>query len=123
MAKATKKPTTKKVVVENADVSILMKQNIVHALAYVPYFIGAVAMFFLGKTNKDAAMHHIKYSALLAAAVIILSFVLNGFFIQLLALIYLVGSGYLAWKAYKGEDVKIEILDTVEDKIAKSVKK
>lgn len=122
MAKATKKPAAKKAAPAKSG-NILENENIVHALSYVPYFIGAVAMYFLGGSDKKAAMHHIKYSALIAAAVIILTFVLNGFFIQILALGYLIGSAYLAWKAYNGEDVTIEILDTVEDKIAEKVKK
>ena len=122
MAKATKKPAAKKAASAKSG-NILENANIVHALSYVPYFIGAVAMYFLGESDKKAAMHHIKYSALIAAAVIILTFVLNGFFIQILALAYLAGSAYLAWKAYNGEDVTIEILDTVEDKIAEKVKK
>jgi uncharacterized membrane protein len=122
MAKATKKPAAKKAApVASGD--FLENANIVHALAYVPYLIGAVAMYFLGKSDKKAAMHHIKYSALIAFGVIILAFVLNGFFMKLVALGYLILSAYFAWKAYKGEDVHVEFLDTIEDKIAETVKK
>jgi uncharacterized membrane protein len=122
MVKATKKTAPKKAApVSPAD--LLENANIVHALAYVPYLIGAVAMYFLGKSDKKSAMHHITYSALIAAAVMLLTFVLNGFFIQILALVYLVSSAYFGWKAYNGEDVTIEILDTVEDKIAEKMKK
>lgn len=46
--------------------SPLETQNIVHALAYFPYFIGAIGMFFLAKTEKKALLHHVKYSAFLA---------------------------------------------------------
>lgn len=70
MAKATKKTTVKKTAGNTSD--FLENANIVHALSYFPYFIGAVAMYFLGKTDKKATMHHIKYSALLAAGVVIL---------------------------------------------------
>jgi uncharacterized paraquat-inducible protein A len=68
-------------------------------------------------------MHHIKYSALMAAVVFILTFVLNGFFMKLVALAYLAVSAYFAWKAYNGEEVHVEILDTIEDKITEKVKK
>lgn len=95
----------------------------VHALAYLPYFIGAVSMYFLGGTDKKAALHHIKYSALIAAAVVILLLVLNSFFASVLTLVYLGASIFLAYKAYSGEAVNIEILDTIEEKISEKVKK
>lgn len=70
MAKTTKKAAPKKTTTKKAaapvDVPFLENPNIVHALSYFPYFIGAVAMFFLGRSDKKAAMHHIKYSGLLA---------------------------------------------------------
>lgn len=59
----------------------------------------------------------------MAGAVIILSFVLNGFFTQILVLAYFAVSAYFAWKAYNGEEVHVEILDTIEDKISEKVKK
>lgn len=121
MAKATKKATTAKST-STAD-SFLEQENTVHALSYFPYGIGALAMFLLGKSDKKKLMHHVKYSALIAIAVFILLFVLNGFFARLISLVYLAGSAYLAWKAYNGEEVTIEILDTVEDKISEKVKK
>lgn len=62
---------------KNAPESFLENPNIVHALAYIPYFIGAVSMYFLGKTGKKAAMHHIKYSALLALGAILLIVLLD----------------------------------------------
>lgn len=122
MAKATKKTATKKTAATGST-NILENANIVHALSYVPYLLGAVAMYFLWKSDKKATMHHIKYSVLIAIAVIILSFVLNGFFMRLVALAYLAWSAYLAWKAYNGEEINVEFLDTIEDTIAKKVKK
>jgi len=119
MVKATKK-TTKQVV---NSMGVLENENMVHALAYFPFFIGPIAMYFLGKTNKKKAMHHIKYAALIAVAVFVLFILLNEFFSKLVSLVYLVGSAYLAWKAYSGEKVTIDILDTVEEKIAEKVKK
>jgi len=68
MPKNKKKP---EIHVESTEVSLLLQQNIVHALAYFPYFIGAISMHLLGRTNKEAAMHHIMYSGILAAAAIL----------------------------------------------------
>ena len=68
MVKAVKKPSTKKVV---SPTSILEKPNMVHAMAYFPYLIGPIAMYFLGQTDKKAAMHHIKYAVIIAVFVIV----------------------------------------------------
>jgi len=104
----------------DTELSFLLKQNIVHALAYFPYGIGAISMYFLGRTNKEAAMHHIKYSALIAIAAILGHVLLSGSIIGWLIFpAYMVGTGILAWKAYNGEDVTIEILDSVEEKLSK----
>jgi uncharacterized membrane protein len=77
-------------------------------------------MYFLAE-NKKAIMPHIKYSAMIAVAVIVLMFVLNGFFATLLNLVYWIGSAFLAFKAYTGEQVHIEILDNVEEKLEKKI--
>ncbi len=123
MTKATKKPAAKKSATATSG-NILENANIVHALSYVPYFIGAVAMYFFGQSNKKAAMHHIKYSVILAVAAIIATVFLMGSVLGMFIVpVYLIGSGFLAWKAYNGEDVHVEILDTIEDKIAEKVKK
>ncbi len=114
---------TKKTPANAATGSILEQANIVHALSYIPYFIGPVLMFFLAKSDKKASMHHVKYSALIAIAAVVLFILLRGFFANLVNVLYIVGSGYLAWKAYSGEEVKLEILDSVEEKISETVSK
>lgn len=45
MAKTAKKTTAKKAAAKSTD--FLENANIVHALSYFPYFIGAAAMYFL----------------------------------------------------------------------------
>ena len=80
-------------------------------------------MYFLGQSDKARAMHHIKYSALLAVGALVLFFVLNGFFANVVNIAYVAGSAFLAWKAYNGEEVNIEILDAVEGKISEKVKR
>lgn len=62
MAKQAKK-TTKQIV---DSVGVLDNANMVHALSYIPFFIGPVLMYFLGKSDKKKAMHHIKYAFLIA---------------------------------------------------------
>jgi len=119
MPKTTKK-TSKDVV--NA-MWVLDDANTVHALSYFPFFIGPVAMYFLWKSDKDKALHHIKYALLMAVAVLVLFMILNPFIARVVTLVYLWASGYFAFKAYNGEDVKVEIFDSVEDKISKSMKK
>lgn len=123
MPKTTKK-VSPKVEVESNEVSLLMQQNVVHALAYFPYLIGAVSMHFLWRTNKQAANHHITYSWIIAVAAIVWHIFLSGSILWWMIFpAYMIGSWFLAWKAYNWEDVKIEILDSVEEKISKSVKK
>lgn len=123
MAKTVKKTTAKKGAASKAYSTPLENPSIVHALAYFPYFIGAVAMYFFGDSDKKAALHHIKYSFILSVAVLILLLILNSFFMSIVSLVYIGASIYLAFKAYKGEEVKLEILDTIEDKISETVKK
>ena len=122
MAKTTKK-APKKSTAKTGSNDFLENANMVHALSYFPYFIGAVSMYFLGKSDKKKSLHHIKYSAMLALVAFVLIVLLRGFFAQIASLAYLVISGFFAWKAYNGEEVKVELLDTIEDKISEKVKK
>lgn len=80
-------------------------------------------MYFFGESDKKAAMHHITYSAMLAVAVMVSFLILNGFFANVVNLAYIGLSAYFAYKAYNGEEVKVEILDTIEGKISEKVKK
>lgn len=126
MAKETKttakKQAKKSVETLASSTSILENKNIVNALAYFPYFIGAVLMYFLA-ADKKSAMHHIKYSALMATIVVIVLFIVNPFVGKIVCLAYLGVSAFFAFKAYKGQEVKVEILDTVESKISETLKK
>ena len=106
---------------QNSSVSILDKPNVVHSLSYIPYGIGAILMYFLWNTDKKKAMIHIKYSAYMAIIIIVLLILLKGFFAALLSLIYLGISWVLAYKAYNGELIQIEILDTLEDKVTHTI--
>lgn len=119
MPKTTKK-TTKDVV---WAMWVLEDANTVHALSYFPFFIGPVAMYFLWKTDKKKALRHIKYSLIMAGAVVVLFMILNDFMSRLVTLAYVWASAYFAYKAYMWEEVKIDILDTVEEEFHKRTKK
>ena len=103
--------------------SILDEANLVHAMSYIPYGVGALAMYFLGNTEKKAALHHIKYSAMIAVAAIVCLIILNDFFWYILNLAYIVLSVYFGWRAYNGQEVEVEFLDVIEDKITETIKK
>ncbi len=85
MPKATKKTAPKKT--KASSNTILENVNMTSAMSYFPYFIGAVAMYFLAE-NRKPVLHHIKYSFILAVIVLFLFFVLNSFFIGILNLGY-----------------------------------
>jgi len=122
MAKTSKK-TTKEKVKSVASGSILEEQNLMHAASYFPYLIGAIFVFFLWKSDKKKALHHVKYSAILAIGAIILVILLKGFFASVVNFAYIGISIFLAFKAYKWEKVTVEILDTIEEKISEKVGK
>jgi len=97
-AKSTKKSANSSKKAANS--SILADTNITGALSYFPYFIGALAMYFLAEDRK-AILKHIKYSVLLAFAAVILMILLNQFFAWVFNLAYWGFSAFLAFKAYK----------------------
>lgn len=113
--------TTKKSVPKGSN-NFLAQANITSAISYFPYLIGAITMYFLAE-DKKATLHHVKYSAMMAVAVIVLIFVLNPFFAGVLNLAYWAISFFFAWKAYNGEEVSVEILDKVEEEFNKKIKK
>ncbi len=123
MAKKTTKKSSASASKDSNFLGFLYDAHKVHALAYFPYLIGPIVAYFFGNTDKKKAMHHIKYAALMAVGAIILIIVLNSFFAGIVNFGYWGISMYFAFKAYKGEKVQVEILDTIEDKISEKVKK
>ncbi len=109
--------------IASTQVSFLNKQNIVHALAYFPFFVGAISMYFLAQTNKEALLHHVKYSLLLSVGILILIFLFNQFFANISILLYIGLSIYFAFKAFKWQEIEVELLDVIEDKIEGVFKK
>lgn len=112
--------TTKK----TSTPSMLEQENIVHALSYFPYGIGAIAMFFLGMSDKKKALQHIKYSWVLAVVAIIWHIFLTGSILGWIIFpAYILVSWYLALKAYNGEKIQIDMIDSLEDKVQEKMKK
>lgn len=107
----------------SAKNSILSQESMTHSLSYIPYFIGPIVMFFLADTNKKKLLVHVKYSAIIAWAVIILTIMLNVFFAYLLHVVYIWLSLYLWYTAYNGENIQIDFIDTLEDKVYENIKK
>jgi amino acid transporter len=103
--------------------SLLDQPNMVHAMSYFPYFIGAVGMYLLWNTDKKQALHHIKYSAIIAAIAVLLMIIADDFWDYIFNVAYVIASGFFALKAYKWEKVEVEIFDVLEDKIAEKIKK
>ncbi|MDA9128985.1 hypothetical protein N9J72_00725 [Candidatus Gracilibacteria bacterium] len=97
--------------------SFLEKQENINAIAYIPYLVGPALAFFLGKTDKRMLKHHIKYSLVFFLIALILTVILADFFKGITTICYIVVSGYFAYKAYSGELIKIDVFDTVEEKI------
>lgn len=64
-----------------------------------------------------------KYSAMMAVIVVVLSLLLRDFFASIVTLAYLIVSGILAYKAYSGSEIKIAVLDSVEEQIKKTQSK
>jgi len=108
---------------ETLNISFLQKQNIVHALAYFPFFVGAISMYALAKTNKEALMHHVKYSLILSVFAVILLLLLNWYFQNIAVILYIWLSVYFAFKAFKGQAIEVEFLDVIEEKIEETFKK
>ncbi len=99
------------------------EQKIIDAIAYIPYFIGPVIAYFLWKADKTRTLHHIKYAFILAVWAIVLTLVLNSFFSGIINLAYIIASAFFGFKALRGDDVQIQIFDSIEDKLIEQVKK
>ncbi len=99
------------------------EQKNVNAISYVPYFIGPAIAYFFSETNdRKQMMHHINYSIILAVVAVILIVLLKWFFGSIVNFSYIAASIYFGMKAYKWEEVKVEILDSIEEKISEKVK-
>ena len=98
--------------------------NLKNALCYIPPV--SLVLFFVETKKTDKLMKHIKYASILLFAYMIIQFIL--WFIMLWFLNWLVTitficiSLYLWYKAYNWEDVHVEYIDKLEEKIKDSMK-
>jgi len=100
------------------------QESTTHALTYFPYLIGPIAMFLLASTHKKKLFVHIKYSSFFAIVAILLHiFVSWSILWWLIFPWYVVLSWFLAYKAYSGEKIQIDFIDTLEDKVQEKIKK
>ena len=109
--------------IKNKKKDILSEEWVTHALTYIPYFIGPLLMFFLANSDKKKLRVHLKYSWVLALIAILLMIALNYFFTWLLSIAYLGVSILLAYKAYNGDKIQINFIDSLEDSVQEKLKK
>jgi len=101
--------------------------NIKYALCYIP--LVAIIILFIEDNKSEELKEHIKkwlilfwVYFLLTSLIGILFFALAFFVNGLITLFYFILSWILWYKAYKGENVKIEILDDIESKVKDTFK-
>lgn len=107
---------------ENKEAS--QSENFKNAVCYIP--LVAFVLFFTETTKTPALKKHIKYGAVLFLTYIVLNFLMGlvflGGFRGIVFLIYIALSGFLIYKAYKGQDIKIDYIDTLEKKVGENLK-
>lgn len=90
--------------------------NLKNMFCYIPFV--AFVLFFLEKNKSPELLKNIKYGAGLFVVYILLDMVLRLFELSsILFVIYLIASIYLGYKAYIGDDIELEGMDVIEDKI------
>lgn len=89
-----------------------------HALCYIP---GAAFILFFIETDKSKQLlKHIKYGAGLFILYLILNLFVWIFHLAgVLSVMYIMVSVFLGYKAYIWEDIDLEWMDVIEDKIKK----
>lgn len=95
-----------------------------NALCYIP--LVAFILFFTENNKSAEFLKHVKYGVILfvtyAVLYIILGFAFLWSFRGILGLLYIGISGYLFYKAYKGQEIKLEYIDTAEKKVKDHMK-
>jgi hypothetical protein len=95
-----------------------------NALCYVP--LVAFILFFTENHKSTEFLKHIKYGVILFVAYAVIYIVFGFMFLWafrgILGLLYLGISGYLFYKAYNGQDIKLEYIDKAEKKVKENMK-
>lgn len=85
-----------------------------YSLCYLP--IVPIVFFFVESKKTKEFMKHIRYGIYLFVIFIILNFLLYRILWWFLFLIYVWVVGFLMYKTYNWEDVKLDYIDKFEDK-------
>jgi glucan phosphoethanolaminetransferase (alkaline phosphatase superfamily) len=81
-------------------------------MCYIPLF---AVIFFFTENNKSAEFNkHVKYWIFLLITYIVLSFFLWWMFAKILWVLYIIASWFLWYKAYKWDNVDLEMFDNIE---------
>ncbi len=93
--------------------------NVKNALCYIP--LVAIVLFFVEQKKSKELVKHINYWIILFFAYLIINYFLHFLFGWIIFLVYVLISAYLWYKAYNGEEVQVEYIDKLEDKIKDSI--
>lgn len=107
--------------------SDIKKDNLKNALCYIP--IVAIVLAFTEQNKTEEFKKHMNYWIILFIIYLVIKMILWVFFFywsfmisSTITLIYFIISGILWYKAYVWEDVKIDVLDDIEDKVKDNFK-
>lgn len=95
-------------------------QNTKNALCFVPLL--AFVFLFTEKTKSDEFRKNMKYGIFIFVTYIVLQTVFWAWFGGILALLYILISLFLGYKAYNWEKIEIEQIDEFETKIKENMK-
>lgn len=105
--------------------SEINKDNLKYGLSYIP--LVAFVFLFMEKDISKEFRKHINYWMILFLIYIVWSLILNVLFLYiflpLFFIIYIWVSIYLWWKAYNWDNVQVDILDNIEEKISYNIGK
>jgi len=105
------------------------KENLKHALCYVPFL--AIVLAIIEKNKTPELKKHINHWILLLVWIIVVKIVLSMFgymfglwwLWQMAVLLYILISAGLWYKAYIWEDVELDALEDIEEKINEKLSK
>ena len=103
------------------------KDNLKNALCYIP--LVAIVLIFTEQDKTEEFKKHLNHWIFLFVIYLFIRMILGIFFFYysfvfgwIVTLIYLIISWVLFYKAYKWENVKIDVLDDFEEKVKDSLK-
>ena len=102
------------------------KDNLKNALCYIP--LVNIVLFFVEENKTEEFKKHLNKGLLLFFIYLFIKAILWMFFWYwwwywwVITLIYFIISGVLFYKAYNWENIQIEVLDNVEEKIKDTFK-